>query len=139
MRHSDAAGFTLVEVLIALLVLALALTAWQLRIAQQLDSASYLQDKTLAQWVAYNQWQYLQLAQRLGQPLPPVTQRGSSVLGGRTWYWQAVLQPEALAAAEVSTLLQPPVPVEISVAVSEAELTANPLVTLAGVIDADLR
>ena len=139
MRHRNAAGFTLVEVLIALLVLALALTAWQLRIAQQLDSASYLHDKTLAQWVAYNQWQYLQLAQRLGQPLPPSPQRGSSTLAGRTWYWQTVPQPLALAAAEVSTLAQPPVPVEISVAGSEAALTVNPLVTLTGVIDADLR
>ncbi len=139
MRRRDLNGFTLVEVLIALLVLALALTAWQLRIAQQLDSASYLHDKTLAQWVAFNQWQYLQLAQRLGQPLPPATQRGSSKLAGRTWYWQTTPQPEALAAAAATTVAQPPVPVLISVAASEAALSGNPLVTLTGVIDADQR
>ncbi len=139
MRCRDAEGFTLVEVLVALLVLALALTAWQLRIAQQLDSASYLHDKTLAQWVAYNQWQYLQLAQRLGQPLPATPQRGSSKLAGRTWYWQTTPQQAALAAAATTTLAQPPVPVLISVAASEAALAGNPLVTLTGVIDADLR
>ncbi|MES2605538.1 MAG: type II secretion system minor pseudopilin GspI, partial [Pseudomonadota bacterium] len=55
-------GFTLIEVLVAMLVLALAMTAWQLRISSQLDNAGYLRDKTLASWVAYNELQYLHLA-----------------------------------------------------------------------------
>lgn len=135
-------GFTLVEVLVALLVLALALTAWQLRISGQLDSAGYLRDKTLAQWVAHDQLQYLQLAQRLGQQLSTTTQRGSSTLAGRTWYWQSVPQQQALAAtrqAGSNTLLQPPVPVVVSVAASRDELATSPLVTLTGVLDADTR
>jgi general secretion pathway protein I len=140
MRRSS--GFTLVEVLVALLVLALALTAWQLRISGQLDSAGYLRDKTLAQWVAHDQLQYLQLAQRLGQQLSTTTQRGSSTLAGRTWYWQSAAQPQALAATQQAgsnTLLQPPVPVVVSVAASSEELATNPLATLTGVLDAATR
>lgn len=135
-------GFTLVEVLVALLVLALALTAWQLRISGQLDSAGYLRDKTLAQWVAHDQLQYLQLARRLGQQSSPVPQRGTTVLAGRTWYWQSVPQSAALAAMQQTgsnTLQQPPLPVAISVAANSGELATNPLVTLTGVLDASSR
>ena len=135
-RHN---GFTLVEVLVALLVLALALTAWQLRISSQLDSAGYLREKTLAQWVAHDQLQYLQLAQRLRQPFSTTTQRGTSTVAGRTWYWQSAPQAPALAATQQTgsnTVLQAPVPVVISVAASSDELALNPLVTLTGVLDA---
>ncbi len=61
-----ARGFTLIEVLVALLVLALAMSALQLRMSQHLDSAAYLRDKTIAEWVALDQLELLRIAARVG-------------------------------------------------------------------------
>src|SRR5690554_2492547 len=80
-------GFTLIEVLVALLVLALALTALQLRITQHLDSAAYLRDKTIAGWVALNQLELLRISEDLASPVPAGVQQGTAVMAGRNWYW----------------------------------------------------
>lgn len=86
------AGFTLIEVMVALLVLALALAALQLRISQQLDSAAYLRDKTIAQWVALNQLELLRISTRLGNTPPQATMTGTAQMAGRTWYWELTRQ-----------------------------------------------
>jgi len=132
-------GFTLVEVLVALLVLALAMAAWQLRISSQLDSAGYLRDKTLAEWVALNQLHYLQLLQRLGQqPLPG--QSGTAALAGRTFYWQASPLPQLADKnrdAGSSSLEQAPQPVVIGVSAESIEAARqNPQARVTGVLDA---
>ena len=130
-------GFTLVEVLVALLVLAVAMTAWQLRISGQLDSASYLRDKTLAEWVALNQLQYLQLSSRLGQSAPSTPRSGTSKLADRLWYWQLTPLQPPLSAGN-STLEQAPVPVVIAVSnVSADAARSSPLMTLTGVVNAN--
>ena len=92
-RHK---GFTLVEVMVALLVLALAMSALQLRIGQTLDSAAYLRDKTIAQWVALNQIELLRISSRLGNA-PPQQFTGTAVMAGRTWFW--VLTPQMPASS----------------------------------------
>ena len=47
-------GFTLMEVLVALAVLAIALAGVMRLSAQTIDATVYLHDKTLALWVAQN-------------------------------------------------------------------------------------
>lgn len=47
-------GFTLFEVLIALAILAIALTALLLSISTSLSKITHLQDKTAAHWIAMN-------------------------------------------------------------------------------------
>ncbi len=47
-------GFTLLEVLVALAVLAIAMAALIKTGGENTRSAAYLRDKTLAQWVAMN-------------------------------------------------------------------------------------
>lgn len=125
-------GFTLVEVLVALLVLALAMTALQMRIGQYLDDAAYLRDKTIALWVAQDQLTLLQLAARLGQARPEATQTGSVNMAGRTWYWEVQITP-----GEPDNALQLVTPVVIQVsAISAVAARENPLISLNGVTDA---
>ena len=54
-------GFTLVEVMVALAVVAVALPALLLTLSQQLDGLRYLEDRTHAQWVAANRLAELRL------------------------------------------------------------------------------
>ena len=56
------AGFTLVEILVALAIVAIALTAGMRALAQATDTASALKARTLALWVAQNRLAAAQVA-----------------------------------------------------------------------------
>ena len=74
-----ASGFTLVEILVALAVLAVALTAGMRAVAQSADAATLLKQRTLALWVAQNRLAWAQLE----APWPAVGERnGSAVQAG---------------------------------------------------------
>jgi general secretion pathway protein I len=77
------AGFTLVEVLMALAILAVALAAGFRSIAQSADSASALKARTLALWVAQNR---LALAQ-IESPAPG-GRSGSAEQAGAAFTWR---------------------------------------------------
>ena len=82
-------GFTLVEVLIALSVLAIALTAFVSAGAQNADYATYIRERTIAQWVARNQL----VAYQLADDWPNVgTQEDDVDMAGSTYHWQADIQ-----------------------------------------------
>jgi len=126
------AAFTLLEVLAALLVLSIAMIAWQLRISQNLDSAAYLRDKTVASWVALNQLELLRIARRRGGDAPLAGAQGSVTMAGNTWYW--ALSPQVMVNSTEDDAL---VPVTVGVSAESAEAARSaPLVTLTGVSDA---
>ncbi len=78
-------GFTLLEVLVALAVLAVGLAALVQAGGAGARNAAYLKEKTLAHWVAMNKAAEYQLA---GQ-WPGVGRRsGTVVMAGREWRWQ---------------------------------------------------
>ncbi len=82
-------GFTLLEVLVALLVVAVALGALARSGAQSLDTQSALEDRTLALWVAD-----AVLAEiRLDQANASGRFQGERRMGERDWAWQALIQP----------------------------------------------
>lgn len=84
-RHRRCRGFTLLEVLVALAVLAIAMAAVIKGGAENARSASYLRDKTLAQWVAMN----VLAEQRLAAAWPaPGTKRGHEEMGRHEWFWE---------------------------------------------------
>lgn len=92
-------GFTLIEVMVALAVVAIGLAA-AIRIgASNAANAAYLRDKTLAQWVAENKTTELLLQ----ADWPPTgSANGSSTMAGSKWYWQT--QISATADARVRRL-----------------------------------
>ena len=78
-------GFTLVEVLVALAILAVALAAGFRSVAQSADSATALKTRTLALWVAENR---LALAQLETPPPPPGQRDGQETQAGARFLWR---------------------------------------------------
>lgn len=83
--RARADGFTLVEVLVALAVLAIALSAVMRVVTQSIDTTAGLRDRTIALGVAQDQLS-LHYLQR-DWPDPDTTS-GIRVQGGREWRWQ---------------------------------------------------
>tara|TARA_R100000900_G_scaffold102403_1_gene79443 strand:+ start:124823 stop:125248 length:426 start_codon:yes stop_codon:yes gene_type:complete len=81
-------GFTLVEVMVALAVVALALPALLFTLHQQLDGTGYLRDKTHAQLVAGNKLSELRLLQQVRGGLFRGSDSGVSQMVGRDWAWE---------------------------------------------------
>ena len=80
-------GFTLIEVLIAVAVLAIALMAVIRVIDVAVGNSQHLQQKTVAHWVAMN----VLANARVGITLTPTagaTQRGQTKMLGNTYSWQ---------------------------------------------------
>ncbi|MEE3652615.1 MULTISPECIES: type II secretion system minor pseudopilin GspI [unclassified Brenneria] len=78
-------GMTLLEVLVALTVFALAGLAVLQTTAQQARSLGRLEEKTFAGWIAENQQVQLRLEQRW-----PETHwvNGETLFAGERWYWR---------------------------------------------------
>lgn len=77
-------GFTLLEVLAALVIVALGMLGVIEAVSQTASNSSYIRDKTLAHWVAMNQ-----LTQtRLSQTPPKVDKSSDEVeMADRRWRW----------------------------------------------------
>lgn len=86
MRHR---GMTLMEVLVALAVVAIAVAALARVGAQALDTQYQLQQRTLALWVADNQMAEL----RLEAPLAAGRRQGRVQMAEQDWHWEALIQP----------------------------------------------
>lgn len=81
-------GFTLLEVLVALVVVAVALAALLKGVSGNAVNATYLRDKTFAQWVAMN----VVAERQLGLSKGTQSERGEEEMGGRRWRWSAKLK-----------------------------------------------
>ncbi|QYZ67333.1 MAG: type II secretion system minor pseudopilin GspI [Gammaproteobacteria bacterium (ex Lamellibrachia satsuma)] len=79
-------GFTLLEVLVALAILAIALASVVKVSANQSLNAEHLRDKTMAHWVAMNQLTQLQISRHWPAQ---GTNTGKSEMGLREWHWQS--------------------------------------------------
>jgi general secretion pathway protein I len=78
------AGFTLVEILVALTIVAVALAAGMRAVAQASDGATLLKQRTLALWVAQNRLAAAQVA----RSWPAVGARdGDAVQAGARFAW----------------------------------------------------
>jgi general secretion pathway protein I len=83
-------GFTLVEILVALAIVAVALAAGMRALTQAADGATALKSRTLALWVAQNVLARAQLA----NPTPPTgTSAGDETEAAARFVWRASVAP----------------------------------------------
>lgn len=81
-------GFTLLEVLVALAVVAIALGAIIKATGETARNTAYLRDKTFAEWVALNRLAELQAT---GEWPPTGTRSGEEEMGGAIWAWTRIV------------------------------------------------
>ena len=79
-------GFTLIEVLIALSITAIALTAILKTSGQNIKNTEYLQEKIIAEWVALEKINEIQ-SDVLALPLNSVIEK-TSVQLNKKWQWR---------------------------------------------------
>jgi len=87
-RQRHVTGFTLLEVLIALAVLALSMGAVIKAAGDYTSNQAYLRDRTIATWVARNVLVQFQVEKEW----PKVGERkGTQEMGNREWRWLGVI------------------------------------------------
>ena len=110
-------GFTLMEVLVALAVLALGMTAVIGAAGSSTRRGSELRDRTFADWVAMNELTSL----RLAKTVPSGSLNGDADMAGEKWHWTATV-----TGTEDPDLLR------IDVAVAPADKPDDALETVSG-------
>jgi general secretion pathway protein I len=87
-RRQQQQGFTLIEVMVALMIIGIALPALMFQLGTQLDGTQVINNRTQAAWVAQDQLALLQLRQAAGETLSAGEWQGEVLYGDRQWYWQ---------------------------------------------------
>ncbi|MFN7098452.1 MAG: type II secretion system minor pseudopilin GspI [Gammaproteobacteria bacterium] len=82
-------GFTLIEIMVALVILAIALSAISLAISRNAQNATYIDQKMAAHWVAMNIISQQQLKATQPNYIGVSSQEGTSNMLNHTWYWKA--------------------------------------------------
>ncbi|MCY4426914.1 MAG: type II secretion system minor pseudopilin GspI [Halieaceae bacterium] len=123
---TKAQGFTLVEVMVALIIAALLLPALVMSFANQADGIGYLRDKSVAQWVAANELTRLRMDWQVTQLIFQGQREGQSSMAGRDWYWWV-----SSSETDVEDFYR----IDVRVALTETE-NEQPLYTLTGFLSA---
>ena len=106
-----ARGFTLIEVLVALAIVAIGMAAVLESLTSSANTTMYLQDKTFASWVALNRIETVRLSGSVPQA---GTSNDNVSYAGQSWEWQQKV-----------TTTQIPGMVQIEVDVKPADSTAG--------------
>ncbi len=113
-------GFTLIEVMVSLAIVAFALTAMAASMNQMIDSATAMRDRTYASWIAQNKI----VEFRLGDSLPEVsTTSGELEYGNSRWTWRAVVSETGVADF---------VRVDVSVSLADADYVVRTVTGFVG-------
>jgi len=127
-KRSEHNGFTLVEVMVALAIVAIAVPALLFALFQQLDGTEYLRDRSIASWIATDRMSELRLVVAKQGAVPKGELLGETRLAERDWYWWIEQQ-----ATEIPGFIR--VDVKVSL---EAERT-QPLHTLTAFVTPGVR
>lgn len=79
-------GFTLIEALVALVIVALGMMAVNTQVSRSAFTAAYMRDKTFASWMASNKITEMSLARQWPET---GTSGGEVDFAGRRWRWSA--------------------------------------------------
>jgi general secretion pathway protein I len=90
-------GFTLIEVLVALAIVAVGMAAVLGTLNSSADTIVYLRDKTFANWVALNQVATVRLT---GQQPATGDSDGKVDFAGRTWVWHQTVSTTQIPGME---------------------------------------
>ncbi len=124
-KNKPTSGFTLVEVMVALLVVSLSISALLTNMMGNVDNTAYLRDKTIAHWVALNQLELERIRNKNTNILVTDTTTGSEEMAGREWFWQI---KSVLIKGDWDGFAQ------LTITVSD-EIDGESLVTLVGITD----
>ena len=84
-RRKKQTGFLLVEILVALVILAIPLAAITRAVSQAIDTTAALRDRSIAMWVAQDRL----TMHRIERDWPSLkTTTGTSEMADRSWRWQ---------------------------------------------------
>ena len=114
-------GFTLIEVLVALAIVAIGMAALMTALTTSASTTVFMRDKTLAEWVALNQIETVRLS--LQRPTKGETD-GDSEMAGRKWKWH-----QEIMETEVKGIMR----VDVSVKPSEVSGDSNWYATVSGI------
>lgn len=98
-------GFTLIEVLVALAIVAIGMAALMTALTSSASTTVYMRDKTLAEWVALNQIEAVRL--KLQRPQKGESE-GDAEMAGRKWKWhQEVMETEVKGIMRIDVSVKP--------------------------------
>ena len=100
-RSASARGFTLIELVVALAVLAIGMTAVLHATSQAANAGSFLKQRTIAHWVASNRAAELSINREW--PSPGISS-GTETMANRTWRWEAEVQDTAVPELRLVTI-----------------------------------
>jgi general secretion pathway protein I len=98
-------GFTLIEVLVALVIVAVGMAAVLSALSSAANTLSFLRDETFAQWVALNKIATIRIS---GQQPATGTSDGDTDFAGRSWHWrQEVVTTEVPGVVRIDVKVRP--------------------------------
>ncbi|MDP9089012.1 MAG: type II secretion system minor pseudopilin GspI [Pseudomonadota bacterium] len=119
-------GFTLVEVLVALVIVALGLTALMVAVNGTARTSGFLRDKTLSQWIALNRLSEVRLnLVKFGQN----TDTGELEFGNRKWHYDTRYFDTSIASMKR---------VVVRVYLGDAKTKGNPIAQAVGFLSTSL-
>ena len=119
-------GFTLIEVLVALMVVAIGLAALMVAVSSTARTSGYLRDKTLAQWIALNRLSEVRLnVNKFGAN----TDTGEIYFANRTWHYDTRYFDTSIATMKR---------IVVRVYAGDAKTKGNPVAESTGFLGASL-
>lgn len=119
-RANCSRGFTLIEVMVALLVVAMGLAALMITVSSTARTSGALRDKTMAQWIALNRLTEVRLnLNKFG----PNTDAGEINFANRTWHYDTRYFDTSIATMKR---------VVVRVYAGDAKTKGNPVIEATG-------
>jgi len=100
-REKPGRGFTLIELVVALAVLAIGMTAVLHSASQAGHAGTFLKQKTIAHWVASNKAAELSINREW--PGPGVS-TGTETMANQTWQWETEVRNTAVPELRLVTI-----------------------------------